>query len=380
MTKGLIYVTIFVFFLGSCQQSSQQQGSGENSSTRETSNSSEQEAYHGPLILVMSNGYYGFADTTGSWVISPRFGHALPFSNGVSCVNMQGVDTFSLAEPQYRFINTRGKLVLPSLQFPIPSFFHEGVGQVHLDNGAFIQFNTEGKPLSAQVKGAALFHDGLAASQNPVTMQVGFMDKKGHWVFQLDQVESVGDFSNGRAPIQKNGQFGYLNPSGDIAIPLQYENAENFSEGRAAVRLNRLWGFIDVDGHMVIPPKFEWVSHFQEGAAAVISDKAKGYIDDAGNWLFEPKKLQADVLQPFSGGLAAVKKGGMWGYIDRQGNTVIPPRFKAATPFHFDRAVVIENSEAICIDRSGNKLSLEGTPMSVYHHPDSSNIPYPLFE
>lgn len=373
---------ILTISFGSCQQSSSNSAESELESKQQpTAVSKDQSTAPMPILLVMKNGYYGFADTAGNWIIEPHYGHALPFSNGVSCVNMQGLDTFSMAEPEYRYINLDQEPVLPSLQFQIPSFFYEGVGQVHLDNGAFILFNRDGKPLSAQVKGAALFHEGLAASQHPVTMQVGFMDKSGHWVFQLEGVESVGDFHQGLAYIQRNGKYGYINSKGEEVIATRFEKARDFSENLAAVKQDELWGFINPEGKVVVQPQFDGVSDFQEGAAAVMSSNSNGYITPDGKWLFNPKKLSAEALQPFSEGLAGVKKNGKWGFIRVSGNFAIPPKFQAITDFHFNRAIVIDNNEARCIKPNGQYLDqLDGVPMSVYHHPDSSNIPYPLFE
>ena len=82
-------------------------------------------------------------------------------------------------------------------------------------------------------------------------------------------------------------------------------------------------GYIDQTGRVVIPLQFEWAEPFSEGRAAVILDKKYGYVDGTGRLVIP---LQFDASQyseppPFQGGRAAVKRAGRWALalIDRDG-------------------------------------------------------------
>ncbi len=124
--------------------------------------------------------------------------------------------------------------------------------------------------------------------------------------------------------IREDGKFGYIDNTGKIVIPVQYENTFGFREGLAGVRINGKHGYIDRTGKLVIPAIFDSTYAFREGLAWVKQDGKYGYIDKAGNIVIPP---QFDDAEDFSEGLAAVKIGKLYGYIDRTGKMVIPPRF-----------------------------------------------------
>jgi hypothetical protein len=61
-------------------------------------------------------------------------------------------------------------------------------------------------------------------------------------------------FSQGLAGVLINGRYGFINPKGEVVIPLQFEQVENFSEELAAAKINGRWGYIDTSGKFVIKP------------------------------------------------------------------------------------------------------------------------------
>lgn len=176
--------------------------------------------------------------------------------------------------------------------------------------------------------------------------------------------------------VEKDGKYGYIDKTGKVVIPLQYDDAGPFSEGRATVVVGaklvdvevteygtggvppvkkvekRLIGgkyaYIDGTGKMVIPP-YDYSGEFSEGLAVVavggkwITHGAislhgggkYGYIDKTGQILISPQYSQAS---SFSEGLAHVAVGGKWaedllvgekwGYIDNTGRLVIPAKYE----------------------------------------------------
>ena len=91
-------------------------------------------------------------------------------------------------------------------------------------------------------------------------------------------------------PFSENGKYGYINKTGKVVLPAQFEYAEKFYEGLAVVKQGGKRGFIDATGKMVIP--------------ALYDQKIDGY---------------------FSEGLACVKLGAKYIYIDKTGKTIIEP-------------------------------------------------------
>jgi hypothetical protein len=100
-----------------------------------------------------------------------------------------------------------------------------------------------------------------------------------------------------------------------------------FSGGLAAVNRGKFqtpiptsrgkWGFVDPSGKVAIEPAFDFVSKFTEDGAGGAGQKW-GYIDRHGKFVIPPR---FDEAKEFDGGLARVKLGTKIGYIDRTGGT-----------------------------------------------------------
>lgn len=160
----------------------------------------------------------------------------------------------------------------------------------------------------------------------------GYIDKTGKVIIppQFDQAD---EFSEGLAAVNQGGvlnnngvisggRWGYIDTTGKYVIPLQFDEAGNFSEGLAEVKVNDKYGFIDKTGKMVILPQFEDVWPFSEGLAKVCTDKKYGYIDKTGKITIVP---QFDEAGNFSNGLAMVAIGDKFGYIDKTGKFIWRP-------------------------------------------------------
>ncbi len=186
-------------------------------------------------------------------------------------------------------------------------------------------------------------------------------------------IRSCFNFSEGLAPVLKEGKWGYIDHSGTIIIPPKFQEpcAAQFSEGLAAVRDGRKIGYINRKGEWHIEPQFGvcvvktitvWGSSFHHGIARVLIDGKWSYIYKSGEKVFEksfqrsfsvssigPGRRYESPSQPgvfgfrrwvspkppgafgFTEGLARVciddgKKRGL-GFIDTQGTIVIKPRY-----------------------------------------------------
>ncbi len=105
-------------------------------------------------------------------------------------------------------------------------------------------------------------------------------------------------------PVTDNTNWGYMDQSGKIRIPVQFYRSENFSEGLAASSTGKkqtggwsLLGYISESGNWVIPESFAMASEFHNGLAIVSPGTVEndflllfyGIIDRQGSWIVEPK-------------------------------------------------------------------------------------------
>jgi len=198
------------------------------------------------------------------------------------------------------------------------------------------------------------FSEGLASlwvykngAQAPST--VGFVDKTGKVVIPAEY-EMAWDFSEGFARAQKSGKIGFIDKTGKAITPFQYSAAGDFCGGMAAVSKDGKAGFIDQTGKEVIPYIYDDVHGFFQGLAAVKKGGKWGFIDKTGK---ETIPFQYDDVGSFFQGLVGVKKGGKWGFIDKAGETVIDFQYDEVGTFANGLAAVKQGSKFGYVDKTG---------------------------
>jgi hypothetical protein len=196
----------------------------------------------------------------------------------------------------------------------------------------------------------------------------GFIDGSGKIIIPLC-FETVGDFSEGLARFERDGNWGYINTRGEVVIEPKFPWAEEFSEGLAKVQvsgsslgIDGRWGFIDKTGKLVIPPNDKEglgesdgsEKGFHDGLAKVEINGKTGFINKTGILIISAEFTYA---YPFAEGLAAVTKSSSgddgWGYIDTTGKWVIGPQFGWGSSFSEGLAPVNRTQKCGYIDRTG---------------------------
>lgn len=170
----------------------------------------------------------------------------------------------------------------------------------------------------------------------------GFMDRTGKVVIPADY-DAARPFSEGIALVWDKGYPAYIDRTGneiwdppdildlneDDLIELEIRLG-NFQEGLACVMEKGRFGFIDKTGKYAIKPQFLSAGGFSEGLAPAKTQEGYGYIRQDGTFAVKP---QFDSAGFFSGGLAPVLLGEKWGYIDKTGKVAIKMQFDKAGGF-----------------------------------------------
>lgn len=282
---------------------------------------------------VVENSKFGFVDTTGKLVIPVRFEGAYRFSEGLAPVMLNG---------RWGYINYSGNIVISASQESFPGEFQNGIARV--GQPPFTPFGAINR--QGQLVLAKKYYQQWCRSKDPF-------------------------FSEGLEPVklQEQGQYGFINRSGDVVIPPQYDQADAFSEGLARVSFGSSHGYIDKTGKLLIDHGYVVSSSFSEGRARVgiiepetdcgngwQSKNGKwGYIDTTGRLIIP---LIYSTATDFSGGLAHISVGEPCkskknGYINRQGIQVVPATFDGAEPFMDGLALVRAGSQCGYINARG---------------------------
>ncbi len=279
---------------------------------------------------------YGYVNVLGEFVVPPQFQFAGDYSEGLALVSLDG--------KRFGFINRLGQVAIPfdySFATPFAGGLTvagllpaEGVTEseqvVYLDRAGLNIFGEQtfaaGQP----------FSDGLAAVKVEGG-KFGYIDRSGEVVVPAEFDFALA-FSEGLAPVLENDRVGYINRTGSLVIPVQYDAGGLFSEGLAAVAISGTVGYIDHSGEYVVEPTLERGSPFIDGLAAVSVEGAESYIDASGEAvIMEPAFTNA---QEFSEGLAAVRVDELFGYMSTRGELAIAPQFTVANPFRQGLAMV----------------------------------------
>ena len=225
-----------------------------------------------------------------------------------------------------------------------------------------------------------------------VEKKFGFIDRSGDVVIPLDY-DWVDEFSDGVSQVRKNGKTGYIDQTGKWLFDA--EKTHDIRPFRCGVAINYTGdgrkAIVDRSGKF-IPCPYDWMYEFSEDLSAVyiIPDEVKrkphdgffgpvhakyGFADKSGKLVIPTKFISAG---SFHEGLAAVYvggadtgdtglRGGKWGYIDKSGEMVIEPQFSSAHEFSEGlAAVTFDGINYGWIDRNG-KFAIKMHRLTMAH-------------
>jgi hypothetical protein len=293
---------------------------------------------------------WAFIDKAGAFVIP-----------SIRAASEPGRFSEGLASLGNRFVDKRGNVALAQTEWWDAGDFHQGIAVVwnpHTDKAGFI--DRAGNDVTAREWDAAnAFSEGLARVARG--RKWGFIDTTGRLVVPLQwDIPAVGEvqwdtlraggLSNGRALVQRSGKWGFIDRAGAIAIPLQWDDALPFHEGEglAAVSHNGKWGFINPAGKLVIPAVYDEADSFFEGLASVRRGDTVGYIDESGKMVVvvsdqcQASGTRSCTARQFSNNLAWVTVHGRDRLIERIGEVVTLPEQFPQIFRHSEHTLVVE--------------------------------------
>ena len=271
-------------------------------------------------------GYYddkkhGIIDTTGTWIIKPKFGWISDPVKGLCTASLsrdddslRGIVDLSgrwVIEPKWK--GTGG---LSELDYFGAQDAESGLWGIARKDGSwqvepYLEAN---KDFSAI--GTFNSHTQRAKAYDAASDLWGFIDGSGKWV--------VKPFANYISYIGSDGLWGAIK-KGDV-----------------------LYGLIDTEGNWLLEPKFRLIGDFgKTGYAYAMSAETElgGLIDKQGNWVIEPKFFyihtpdKSDFI-PARECTAEPSGALLWGFIDLSGEWVVEPKYLDICPYNAECDVV----------------------------------------
>jgi hypothetical protein len=262
------------------------------------------------------------------------------------------------------FINAAGEIAIPP-QFLSVSQFSEGVCAVTVPDST-----EEGKVFDRT-------HSGFIDCRGDFVIGPGAPSGVGN-PSDINGY-SYGDFNEARAKLwvgDASGLGGFIDRTGEIAIPIKYPHVGKFSCGLAKVALPRAdgspfgpktEGFIDREGRMVLQlPTGASADAFSEDLCVLTTQNKNrswqaSVINAAGKYIVPPGTYTA--ISNFVDGIARAVKKGEVGCINTLGEAVIPTEFDQLWEFEQNPfATAKKAGQWSIIDRKGRvvrRLELE---------------------
>jgi hypothetical protein len=230
---------------------------------------------------------YGFVDGQGKIVIPPQFMPAGEFPDDSSNLPVGGLDR------EWVYFDRNGKIVIripfgEHLENPNP--FHDG--RLRFKEG----FNWGYKDASGAWAIPAKYNDAQDFENGVALVQEGdkwiAIDVRGKTIPQdRKKLRVIGKYSEGLALAADNGLMGWVDEHEKLAFPLRkYQKASSFSNGLAVFELDDLYGYLDRSGNLAIPNKYSGAEDFDHGLARVSIGFRLAYIDTQGHVVWQAAK------------------------------------------------------------------------------------------
>lgn len=260
------------------------------------------------------NGKYGYMNATGKVVVKAKFQRALEFSEGLAAVKVNRT---------WGYIDTTGKFKIE------PNF---------ADCGPFT--------------------NNRAIVTNKEEQEV-YIDKHGNVIpIQLKQYYKLNDFREDMAVINTKDGKGYIDTSGNVVVPPQYQIAHDFHDGLALVSYGSMNGYINKSGDIIIDSKYIKATDFSNQIAAVKDDGYKTkFINTEGDVVLEIDA--AFNCDNFHGALAKYYDEKQYGdgFVNKKGELVIAPvKHRNVMDFENGYAIFMANNSSGLLDKKGKVL------------------------
>ena len=241
---------------------------------------SKVENFDGGLARVSNDEKWGLINKAGKLVV-PMLYDEISYLYS----NYNGLRKVKLGN-KYGMINIKGELVIP-LEYEYLLVSGDLVDVKKNSKCGFINFQNE-EVIPLKYDNTFYFSDGLCGVS--LNNKYGYVDKLGNEVIPLIY-DSADSFSEGLAAVKKDGKWGYIDTQWNVVIDFApYDRVWSFGEdGLATVCLYGDYGAIDKTGKVVIPIIYDKQFSFRQGKAEVQLKGQKFVIDITGKRINETK-------------------------------------------------------------------------------------------
>src|SRR5690606_9510583 len=90
--------------------------------------------------------------------------------------------------------------------------------------------------------------------------------------------DDVGQFISGLAIVMQKGQYGIINKSGEVVLPVRYDQIERLPTSRFELKTGDSKGLADKDGRLIFAPRYSDLHDLDNGYVIVGRDGRYGLV------------------------------------------------------------------------------------------------------
>ncbi|MBP5245886.1 MAG: WG repeat-containing protein [Clostridia bacterium] len=240
--------------------------------------------------LFSTEGLWGFTQMTGGYALATKveldgeeasefFQYVLDRKGNVVMDLQDGFKTFvGSGYGQYYIFLVMEEMAGDYTGGLLDCWKYAGVNEYPNDEFSIYYMDLNGEkllelPRKSYVSFNAFTDDGLAVVQT-YDGRCGFIDKTGNLAIPCEY-EAALSFKNGAAGVCKDGLYGYIDKNGDVIIPFEYENVFGAAGGLYAVVKDGKCGLVDAQNNVIVPFEYDDISSFEMNTAYAVKD---GYV------------------------------------------------------------------------------------------------------
>jgi hypothetical protein len=331
-------------------------------------------------VLKSTTEKYGYADSSGTWIIQPVFDDASEFREGFAGV---------CKNDSCYFINKSGEKT-SELSFEETFDYHNGIAIVKKQNRYYL-INRSGQLIT---KG---FEDISPASDNLFTGK-----QNGSYGAINYKAETVIPFTYKKLGIFKNGYAYYLTDkyglvsSGNKTLQARWDwISEIDTNNLVIVKKGLKFGLMNLDEHLLLEPEFDYINHCINGIYLAVKNGLYGFYNASGTCYMTDVAFDYDkgfgnayytngkqfkliegedvALADANGRISInfgaftdvffakndiirIQKGKKFGYVDRKLKPVSPAEYDKASDFENEVATASKSGMAMLINKSGKAI------------------------
>ena len=314
------------------------------------------------FIILDTNGFIGCADRKGRIVIEPQYLNEYYlmeinyFTQGLMCC----LDTNN----KYGIVDTAGRVVVPFIYEGNLSVADYEKEMMYLhnypeDEDYLLRFN--GDTVVGPYSSLSVHPNGLVDVK--INDKYGYIDITGRVVIPCEY-DNYFYFEYGMATVVKDGKVGIIDSTGCELVPIA---EDRYGGGYVDILTPRLishcmggnCGVLDLAGNIIIPHEYDYCHSILDDKIVMKDYNGRLYIFDTAGRLLETYDTDPEYEEfGITYGGKVVIKDGLWGFVNDNWEVVIPLRYKVLE--QLDIAcfrTVLEDGRSALLDSTGSVIA-----------------------